>query len=91
MKLREKLFYKFKSMVKERLYLITYQKEYHRCGSIANIIGLKKITTTNINSELSIMCYHIQFEDGEEDFINIHSENWHLVTLSDLLRVGMPT
>lgn len=77
-------------MKKERLYLITYKKEYHHSGSIANIISLKKITTTSINSELSILCYHIMFEDGEEDFINIHSEDWHLVTLADLLRVGMP-
>jgi hypothetical protein len=82
---------------KERVYLITYNKQYYNCGKIANILGIKRVTQYNtynvaISSKLS---YHIQFEDGQEDYVPIEllsdtQADWHLVTLAELLRVGMP-
>lgn len=87
--------------LKERMYLITYNQDYYRKGKIANVIGIKKVTKFKTNliaiANFSIdsvsTCYHIQFEDGEEDYVDFNSikeNDWHFVTLEDLLRVGMP-
>ena len=82
---------------KERVYLISYNSDYYRNGKIANIIGIKKVTTFT-NSYVPIantpmLCYQIVFEDGEEDFIDfakIQSQDWHFVTIEELIRVGQP-
>jgi len=84
--------------LKERMYLITYDKDYYRSGKIANVIGIKRVTKFKNNSiafatESITTCYHVQFEDGEEDYVDLNSikeNNWHFVTLADLLKVGMP-
>lgn len=84
--------------LKERIYLICYENDYFRKGKIANIVGLKRITSFKNNTianiiESSSIFYHIKFEDGEEDYVDLHTikeKNWHFVTLDDLLRVGMP-
>lgn len=85
-------------ITKERMYLITYNQDYYRKGKIANIIGIKRLTkfknsTIAITPDSISTCYHVKFEDGEEDYVDFNSikENgWHFVTLEDLLRVGMP-
>jgi len=83
---------------KERMYLITYNQDYFRRGKIANVIGIKRVTKFKNNSiailnDSTTTCYHIQFEDGEEDYVDLNTMEdmgWHLVTLADLLKVGMP-
>ena len=85
-------------MEKETIYLICYRSGYFRRGKIANVVGMKKITTyTNYSLSTipnkSKICYHIMFEDGEQDYIDINDiqdNDWHFVTLAELLRVGMP-
>ena len=84
--------------MKEKIYLICYKNDYFRKGQIANIVGLKKVTTYSNNSFANIpinskICYHIIFEDSQEDYIHIEDvekDNWHFVTLAELLTVGMP-
>jgi hypothetical protein len=72
-------------MGKEKIYMICYHNDYHKRGMIANIVGMKKVSTK--------ICYHIVFEDDEQDYIDINDikdNDWHFVTLAELLRVGMP-
>ena len=86
-------------MKEEKIYLICYKNDYFRKGEIANIVGMKRITKYN-NSIFNIpksseICYHILFEDGQEDYISMNDVNnsdndWHFVTLAELLMRGMP-
>ena len=85
--------------MKERIYLICYKNDYLRKGQIANIVGMKKVivfpNSTIITSSYQEICYHIVFEDGHEDYISIQNVNninndWHFVTLAELLMRGQP-
>jgi hypothetical protein len=85
--------------MKERIYLICYKNDYSRRGQIANIVGMKKLTNYTIslisNTNVYEICYHIIFEDGHEDYISIQNLNninndWHFVTLAELLMRGQP-
>lgn len=98
MKKVEKYYYKPNNM-KEKIYLICYHNDYFRKGEIGNIIGMKKINKYN-NSIINLpkyseIYYHILFEDGVEDYISMNDINnsdndWHFVTLAELLMMGMP-
>ena len=85
--------------MKQRIYLICYKNDYLRKGQIANIVGIKKVivfsNSTIITSSLQEICYHIIFEDGHEDYISMSdvnepSNDWHFVTLAELLMRGQP-
>ena len=72
----------------ERIYLICYKNDYYRKGQISNIVGMKKVNFYQIS-------YHIIFEDGHEDYISMNdvnepSNDWHFVTLAELLMRGQP-
>jgi hypothetical protein len=72
----------------ERAYLISYNKDYKYRGKIANVIAVKK--TPHPNPRL---VYVIAFEDGATDIVffdNIENNDWHFVTIEELLSVGMP-
>jgi hypothetical protein len=72
----------------ERAYLISYKNDYKYRGKIANIIAVKK--TAHPNPKL---VYVIAFEDGATDIVYfdwIENNDWHFVTLEELLSVGMP-
>ena len=86
-------------MKEERVYLICYKNDYFRKGEIGNIVGMKRVTkfTNSVFSlpKSSEICYHILFEDGQEDYISIKDVNnldndWHFVTLAELLMRGQP-
>jgi hypothetical protein len=71
--------------MKERLYLINYDHDYPKRGMLGHILGLKRIYSLN--------CYQIIFDDESEDYVCIDTlkeKGWRLVTLSELLKVGMP-
>lgn len=86
--------------MKEKVYLICYKKDYFRRSEIANIVGMKKVTKFTNNSIMNLaksseICYHILFEDGSHDYISIQdvnepSNDWHFVTLAELLMRGQP-
>ena len=80
-------------MKKEKLYLINYKTSYMKRGEIANVIGVKKISVDNRFNSETTNCFHIVFEDGHEDYIDmstLYDEGWRFTTISELLRVGMP-
>lgn len=86
----------------EKVFAITYDKEYERSGEPAEIIGVKMVTkfkktTLTLGFTMSKvapeLCYVIEFQDGDIDYIpqkEIHTEKWHIATLQELLIVGMP-
>jgi hypothetical protein len=98
MKKVEKYYYN-PNYMKEKIYLICYKNDYFRKGEIANIVGMKKVTKYT-NSIVNIansseICYHILFEDGSHDYVSINDVNnsdndWHFVTLAELLMRGQP-
>lgn len=83
------------AFVKEKLYMITFDDKYPKSRKIADIIGMKRtIRQIEIFTPLIFAtCYHIRFEDGEEDLIDVESfekDGWKFVTLSELLMRGQP-
>ena len=73
-------------MIRQKLYLICYDNAYKKRGKVADIISIVKLNN-------AVICYQIMFDDFDIDFIEIdkmEQNNWHLVTLDDLLKVGMP-
>jgi hypothetical protein len=83
--------------MKERVYLICYKNDYFRKGQIANIVGMKRKTefTNSVYNMMksSEICYHIIFEDGQEDYVSMSEVNesindWRFVTLAELLMRG---
>ena len=80
---------------REKAYLINYNKDYFKRGKISDIIGIKKVTTYNSYgiANPSKLCYHIVFDDSQQDFVeidNLKEAGWYIVTLDELLSVGMP-
>lgn len=72
----------------ERAYLICYNNDYKYRGKIANVIAVKK--TPHPKPKL---VYVIAFEDGATDIVffdSLEANDWHFVTLEELLAVGMP-
>lgn len=85
--------------MKEKIYLICYKNDYFRKGQIANIVGMNKVTkfTQSIVDlpKSSEICYKIVFEDGQNDYVSmtdVHNptNDWHFVTLAELLMRGQP-
>lgn len=84
----------------EKVYAITYDKDYERRGEPAEIVGFKKVTYTpkniyaNENHIVSNLYFVIKFEDGVQDLVlkdDLFDINkWHIATLQDILKVGMP-
>jgi hypothetical protein len=84
-------------MKKEKLYLITYNKRFNRSSEPCEVIGMKRITyfiKGVIDKETPpIDCYHVVYEDGQQDYIptsNVNENDYHFVTLNDMLRYGTP-
>ena len=84
-------------MTKENVYLITYKRENPKKGKVAKVIGMKKITTkTEVDDRTEVityLCYEVIYEDGTTTLINADTlvqEQYHFVTIEDLLKVGMP-
>lgn len=83
----------------EKVYAITYDKEYERSGEPAEIVGFKKVSHIPKvpqfkNHILSDMYFVIKFEDGVQDFVKkddlLNNDKWHIATLQDIIKVGMP-
>lgn len=78
--------------------MITYKMNHPLRGKVGKVIGMKRLTRTEYDSEndaskLTQMCYQIKYEDGQEALVDIKDvvkDNWHFVTLEELLQVGMP-
>ena len=84
-------------MKKEKIYLITYDKKNYRSAEPCEVIGMKRITHYAkgiIDKETPpIDCYHVVYEDGQQDYVPITSINendFHFVTLNDMLKYGTP-
>jgi hypothetical protein len=73
-------------ILREKIYFICYNNDYHNRGKIADLIS---VVILNKNKK----CYYIQFDDFTTDYVEIatmEQNDWHMVTLDDLLKVGMP-
>lgn len=83
---------------KENVYLICYNRLFPNRGKVGKIVGVKKIHIDNdtenvFSNTTSKLAYHIAFEDGNEHYVFfdlIEQDDWHFVTLEELLCVGMP-
>ncbi len=77
---------------KEKVYLITFDDKYKRRGEPAEILGIKKLTIKGGNSETSLICYWVVYEDGLYDYIqkSLADSEYRFVTLSDMLKYGTP-
>ena len=74
----------------EKLYLITYNPKYTRRSKPAHVIGIRKVTFSD--GDVSF-CYHIEYDDGVTNFVrfqDVNENDWHFVTLDDMLRYGSP-
>jgi hypothetical protein len=72
--------------MKEKLYFICYKADYLKRGKIAILLDIVLINKM-------VKCYYVQFDDYSTDYIDIkkiEENDWHMVTLDDLLNVGMP-
>lgn len=86
----------------EKVFAITYDKDYERSGEPAEVIGVKMVTKFKktaltlgftMSKVAPTLCYVIEFQDGDVDYIpqaEIQSQKWHITTLQELLIVGMP-
>lgn len=71
----------------DRLYLITYNHNEIFRGKVGRIIGMCR------NIPRGIDYYIIRFEDNSIKNIEVGevaNGNWRFVTISELLKVGMP-
>jgi hypothetical protein len=77
---------------KEKVYLITFDNKYKRRGEPAEILGIKKLTFKDDNSETSVISYWVVYENGLYDYIDkeIADREYRFVTLSDMLKYGTP-
>ena len=82
---------------KEKVYLITYNKEISRAGEPCEVIGLRYVTQIDYSSIkntqiISSICYKVIFEDGEVEYIDkkLADAEYNFVTLSDMLKYGTP-
>jgi hypothetical protein len=83
----------------EKVYAITYDKNYERSGEPAEIVGFKKVShipkvPQMKNYIFSDLYFVIKFEDGVSDMIPkdelLDKDKWHIATLQEILKVGMP-
>lgn len=77
---------------KEKVYLITFDNKQKRRGEPAEILGIKKLTIKGNDSETSVICYWVIYEDGLHDYIekSLADSEYRFVTLSDMLKYGTP-
>lgn len=63
----------------QKAYLVGTHRYSFRAGKPAEIIGVQFVTPMNAEPR---PCFHLQFEDGQQDFIPL-SEAHHFVIISE--------
>ena len=75
-------------MESNKAYLVGIHPYYFRCGEPAEIIGV--VIATPKDSEPR-PCFHIRFEDGEEDYIPLSDFNCHkIISEKEVLEGKIP-
>lgn len=87
-----------KIMIVKEVYLVGVHHYCFRAGEPARVVGVKMITPIDNKGIVDIpqeprVCYHIKFEDGQEDYVaksDVEAGNWEFTTLDDMIRIGVP-
>lgn len=87
-----------KIMIVKEVYLVGVHRYCFRAGEPARVVGVKMITPIDNKGIIDIpqeprVCYHIKFEDGQEDYVaksDVEAGNWEFTTLDDMIRIGVP-
>ncbi len=70
-------------MKREKAFFVGTNKNSHRCGEPAEIIGVCFITPDGLDRRL---CYHVRWIDGTEDFMpEYDSINYKIIKASDIV------
>ena len=89
-------------MKAEKLYLVGVHMHSFRVGTPAEVVGVKMCIPTTPSflpfgsvpvPLLARVCYHIQFDDGREDFVpktEVDDGKWEFITLEEIIRKGIP-